>query len=84
MQVQAFVSSIVSICLVLSSTFLLIALAACKHTPSPDVMATVNSKDILRSDLDKAYNTYKLAEGGPAGAQPRNRQILSDSISCAS
>jgi peptidyl-prolyl cis-trans isomerase SurA len=39
------------------------ALAACHRAPSPDVMATVNGKDILRSDLDKAYNSYKASAG---------------------
>ena len=46
----------------LSSTFLLISLAACKHAPSPDVVATVNGKDISRSDLDKAYTNYKASQ----------------------
>ena len=49
--------------LVLSSTLLLIPLAACKHPPSPDVVATVNGKDISRSDLDKAYTNYKASQG---------------------
>jgi len=49
--------------LVLSSTFLLIGLTACNHAASPDVMATVNGKDISRSDLDKAYNNYKSTQG---------------------
>jgi peptidyl-prolyl cis-trans isomerase SurA len=51
--------------LAVSTSFLLIALAACKHAPSPDVMATINGKDILRSDLDKAYNNYKATQGEP-------------------
>ncbi|MGA3080301.1 MAG: SurA N-terminal domain-containing protein [Terracidiphilus sp.] len=34
---------------------LLGALSACNRSPSPDVMATVNGKDILRSDLEKYY-----------------------------
>jgi peptidyl-prolyl cis-trans isomerase SurA len=49
--------------LALSGTLLLIAFTACKHAPSPDVMATVNGKDISRSDLDKAYNDYKATQG---------------------
>ncbi|MGA2277666.1 MAG: SurA N-terminal domain-containing protein [Terracidiphilus sp.] len=35
---------------------LLAAVSGCHRSPSPDVMATVNSKDILRSDLEKYYN----------------------------
>ena len=49
--------------LALSSTFLLAAFTACTHPTSPDVMATVNGKDISRSDLDKAYNDYKVTQG---------------------
>lgn len=45
------------------SAILLVALAACRHAPSPDVMATVNGKDISRSDLDKAYADYKASQG---------------------
>ncbi|HKD58861.1 MAG TPA: SurA N-terminal domain-containing protein [Terracidiphilus sp.] len=45
------------------SITLFIALIACKHSPSPDVMATVNGKDILRSDLEKAYINYKASQG---------------------
>jgi peptidyl-prolyl cis-trans isomerase SurA len=34
---------------------LLAALAGCHRSPSPDVMATVNGKDILRADVEKYY-----------------------------
>src|SRR3569833_3731136 len=47
----------------LTSTFLLIIFTGCKHAPSGDVIATVNSKDISRSDLDKAYHDYKVTQG---------------------
>ncbi|MGA8089383.1 MAG: SurA N-terminal domain-containing protein [Terracidiphilus sp.] len=63
MQVQASSFQRTSLALVIPCAFLLIALAACRHTPSPDVMATVNGKDISRSDLDKAYNNYKATQG---------------------
>ena len=63
--------------LALSSTLLLITLAACKHAPSPDVMATVNGKDILRSDLDKAYNNYKATQGdAPQDPNPEQANIV--------
>lgn len=45
------------------STLFIIALAACNHAPAPDVMATVNGKNIVRTDLDKAYNNYKATQG---------------------
>jgi peptidyl-prolyl cis-trans isomerase SurA len=34
---------------------LLAAVAGCHRTPAPDVMATVNGKEIMRSDLEKYY-----------------------------
>ncbi len=52
-----------SVALALSCSLLFAALAACHRAPSPDVMATVNGKDILRSELDKAYNSYKASAG---------------------
>ena len=59
------------------STLLLVAPIACKHAPSPDVMATVNGKDILRSDLDKAYNYYKARQGDPPQApNPEQADIV--------
>ncbi len=40
-------------------------------------MATVNTKDILRSDLDKAYNTYKSAQSeAPQGPSPEQADIV--------
>ena len=41
--------------LVLLGGALLLPLAGCKRPPAPDVMATVNGKDILRSELEKYY-----------------------------
>jgi peptidyl-prolyl cis-trans isomerase SurA len=65
------------VALAISGTFLLIALPACKHTPAPDVMATVNGKDILRSDLDKAYNNYKATQGeAPQEPSPEQANIV--------
>lgn len=58
---------------VLSSTLLLVALAACKHAPSPDVVATVNGKDISRAELDREYNNYKATQGD-AQQQPSPEQ----------
>lgn len=42
---------------------LLAAVAGCHRPPAPDVMATVNGKDILRSDLEKKYTSYKASLG---------------------
>ena len=41
--------------LFLLSGVLLAPLAACHRSPAPDVMATVNGKEIMRSDLEKYY-----------------------------
>lgn len=41
--------------------------SACFHrTPAPDVVATVNSKDILRSDLDRQYQIIRINQGDTA------------------
>ena len=39
----------------LSTAVLMAALAGCHRPPSPDVMATVNGKDIMRDDVEKYY-----------------------------
>jgi peptidyl-prolyl cis-trans isomerase SurA len=65
------------LCLLLLSS--LLGAAACHRPPSADVVATVNGKEILRSDLDTAYkqslgdNPPKLS---PVEADIRRLQIL--------
>ena len=74
MQVEAFFfKRSRPVALAVSSTLLLIALSACKHAPAANVMANVNGKDILRSDLDKAYNNY-MATQGQAPQEPSAEQ----------
>ena len=41
----------------LGSGILLMAPAGCHRPPSPDVMATVNGKEIMRSELEKYYKS---------------------------
>ncbi|MGA3371709.1 MAG: peptidylprolyl isomerase [Terracidiphilus sp.] len=41
--------------LVLCGATLLGAMSACRRPPSPDVMATVNGKEILKADVEKYY-----------------------------
>jgi peptidyl-prolyl cis-trans isomerase SurA len=55
---------------VLSSGLLLAALAGCHRPPSPDVMATVNGKDIMRSEVEKYYK----ASLGPNPQEPSPEQ----------
>ncbi len=56
--------------LTLTSGLVLIAAAGCHRHPSPDVMATVNGKEILRADLDKYYQ----ASLGDTPQQPTAEQ----------
>jgi peptidyl-prolyl cis-trans isomerase SurA len=59
---------------VLVSAVLLAPLAACHRAPAPDVMATVNGKDILRSELDKYYQS-SLADS-PQQPSPEQADIV--------
>jgi peptidyl-prolyl cis-trans isomerase SurA len=45
---------------ILSGGVLLAAMSACHRSPSPDVMATVNGKAILRADVEKYYSASLL------------------------
>jgi peptidyl-prolyl cis-trans isomerase SurA len=63
--------------------FALLAFAAgCHRSPSADVVATVNGKELLQSDLDKYYRANLATQGettqniSPAQAQLRRLQIL--------
>lgn len=49
----------------LFGTVLLFAFAGCHHVPGPDVVATVNGKEILRADLDKYYNASQTDNSQP-------------------
>ena len=56
MQVELFLPSRCQFAvLVLCAGALLAPVAGCHHSPAPDVMATVNGKEILRSELEKYY-----------------------------
>lgn len=52
----------------------LFAAAGCHRPPSPDVVATVNGKEILRSDLDKLYKA-KLGDA-PQDPSPEQGDIV--------
>ncbi|HWT67210.1 MAG TPA: hypothetical protein VN151_13940, partial [Terracidiphilus sp.] len=39
----------------LTSALLIATFAGCHSAPSPDVMATVNGKSIMRADVEKYY-----------------------------
>jgi peptidyl-prolyl cis-trans isomerase SurA len=42
---------------------LLAGVSGCHRSPAPDVMATVNGKEILRGDLERKYQAYKSSQG---------------------
>ena len=55
---------------VLTSGLLIATLAGCHSAPSPDVMATVNGKNIMRSDVEKYYKA-SLGENPQPPSQER-------------
>src|SRR5580658_449483 len=82
LQVEAFfpvgchsVHSRSAVFLLLSATALA-ATAGCHRNPAPDVVATVNSKEILRSDLDRQYQIVKMSQGeAPQDPSPEQADI---------
>lgn len=48
---------------VFMSGLILVPLVACHPAPAPGVVATVNGKEILRSDLDRKYQIYRMNLG---------------------
>jgi peptidyl-prolyl cis-trans isomerase SurA len=63
--------------LILCGGALLAPVAGCHRSPAPDVMATVNGKEILRSDLERKYQDYKLRQGEtPQGPSAEQEGIL--------
>ncbi|HEU5350383.1 MAG TPA: SurA N-terminal domain-containing protein [Terracidiphilus sp.] len=59
---RGFAVLVVSSGLVLSSVALG-GIAGCRHSPSSDVMATVNGKEITKAELDRAYKNYIMSMG---------------------
>jgi peptidyl-prolyl cis-trans isomerase SurA len=65
-------------------------MAGCHPSPAPDVVATVNGKDILRSELDRQYQVWKISQGeAPQDPSPERtgmatltilRQMIDDEI----
>jgi peptidyl-prolyl cis-trans isomerase SurA len=73
---------------VLLAASLPLLIAGCNRAPGPDVMATVNGKPILRSELDRIY-TNSLGEAPQQPALPEQadiqrltilRQLIEDEI----
>jgi peptidyl-prolyl cis-trans isomerase SurA len=59
---------------VIAGGLLLAILAGCHRPPSPDVMATVNGKDIMRADVEKYYKA-SLGEN-PETPSPEQASIV--------
>ena len=59
---------------VLSSGLLLTVMAGCHHAPSPDVMATVNGKEIMRTEVEKYYQASLGAD--PQEPSPEQADIV--------
>jgi peptidyl-prolyl cis-trans isomerase SurA len=77
LQVEAFFSAPTRLTgLLLVSGSLLVPLAACHHAPSADVVATVNNKDIQRSELERKYQIWKISQGeSPQEPSPEQADI---------
>ena len=58
--------------LLLSGALLAVA-SGCHRAPAPDVVATVNGKDLLRADLERQYQIVKISQG-PAPEDPSPEQ----------
>ncbi len=66
---------------------LLASLAGCHRSPAPDIMATVNGKDILRADMEKYYKASLGDNPQEPSAEQANivrlnilRQMIEDEI----
>jgi len=77
LQVEALISTRMRLAgLVLLNGILLADLAGCHRSPAPDVVATVNGKDISRSELDRKYQLWKMSQGAtPQDPSPEQAGI---------
>ena len=64
MQVESFLQGHARLAaFILLSGAALSPVVACHRSPAPDVVATVNGKDILRAELDRQYQILKISQG---------------------
>lgn len=77
MQVESFLQDHAHFAaLMLVSGAMLAPFSGCNRTPSADVVATVNNKDILGSELDRQYQIVKMSQGqAPQDPSPEQRDI---------
>src|ERR1700683_40480 len=67
------VSNVRGAVLILVGSAILVPFIACHRSPGPDVVATVNGKDIPRGDLDRAYQSLRISQG-PSPQEPSPEQ----------
>jgi peptidyl-prolyl cis-trans isomerase SurA len=67
------VSSVQGAVLILVGSAMLVPFIGCHRSPGPDVVATVNGKDIPRGDLDRAYQSLRISQG-PSPQEPSPEQ----------
>jgi peptidyl-prolyl cis-trans isomerase SurA len=91
LQVEAFFPArTCSTALILLTGAILGPMMGCHTSPAPDVVATVNGKDIMRSDLERQYQIVKISQGDtPQDPSPEQagmarltilRQMIDDEI----
>jgi peptidyl-prolyl cis-trans isomerase SurA len=62
--------------LILLSSATLVTVTGCHPAPAPDVIATVNGKDILRADLERRYLIVKMSQGeAPQDPSPEQADL---------
>lgn len=77
MQVEAaFSTRNRSTALLLLAGALIAVVAGCHTSPAPDVVATVNGKDISRAELDRQYQIVKISQGAsPQDPSPEQAEM---------
>jgi peptidyl-prolyl cis-trans isomerase SurA len=77
LQVEAFFSTRqCSTARVVLTGAILAAAAGCHQPPAPDVVATVNGKDISRAELDRQYQIVKISQGAtPQDPSPEQAEM---------
>jgi len=88
LQVEAFSCTRTRLAIfVLAGSALLTAATACHRPPAPDVMATVNGKEIMRSEMEKYYKASVADNPQEPSAEQANivrlnilRQLIDDEI----
>lgn len=78
MQVESsFPARVPAAAYLLFAAVLLVPLTACHPSPAPDVMATVNNKEIMRTELERKYQNIRISQGdSPQDPSPEQADIV--------